>query len=298
MAEKKSASVRSLRSFMNWAIQFTDGQYLFRGVSNDTYKIEASAYRRLPEEERGDPVKLLKITQELIYSAQSLGHDRNEGEPRSELELLAHLQHYGAATCLIDFTRDVMVALWMACQQSTKEKDNKKKKAKGKVFAVRSDNLSQFREVSDKQRRCAKIKDFFEQDNNRYPLYQWQPNYQNNRIIAQESVFIFGGADVPVEAECTIFPSAKEKLLTDLYRISGISEASIYPDFDGFVSQHAWNKPYRAPGALNKLQKGMRTVQGEKQDESTTSPDVGVLAPALSAEPTSFESSMPRGDKK
>ena len=283
---------------MNWAIQFTDGQYLFRGVSNDTYKIEASAFRRLPREESGDPVKLLKITQELIERARSLGHDRNEGEPRSDLELLAHLQHYGAATCLIDFTRDVMVALWMACQQSTKEKDNNTKKAKGKVFAVRSDNLSQFRDVTDKQRCSAKIKDFFEQDEKGYPLYQWHPNYQNNRIIAQESVFIFGGADVPVEAECTIFQSAKRKLLTDLYRISGISEASIYPDFDGFVSQHAWNKPYRAPDALNKLQKGMRTVQGEKQDESTTPPDVGALATPLSAEATSFESSKPRGDKK
>lgn len=298
MAEKEHARVRTLSSFMNWAIQFTDGQYLFRGVSNDTYKIEASAYRRLPKEERGDPVKLLKITQELIDSARSLGHDRNEGQPRSDLELLAHLQHYGAATCLIDFTRDVMVALWMACQQSTKEKDKNVKKAKGKVFAVRSDNLSQFRDVSDKQRRCAKIKDFFEQDNKRYPLYQWQPNYQNNRIIAQESVFIFGGADVPAEAECTIFPSAKQKLLTDLYRISGISEASIYPDFDGFVSQHAWNKPYRAPDAFNILQKGMQTVQGEKQDESIPSPDVGPLRAPPSAEATSFESPKPRGDKK
>ena len=113
---------------MKWAIQFTDGQYLFRGVSNDTYKIEASAYRRLPKEDRRDPVKLLKITKELIDNARSLGHDRNEGQPRSDLELLAHLQHYGAATCLMDFTRDVMVALWMACQQSTKERDKKKRK--------------------------------------------------------------------------------------------------------------------------------------------------------------------------
>ena len=111
MAEKNDARVRTLSGFMEWAIQFTDGQYLFRGVSNDTYKIEASAYRRLPKEDLEDPGKLLTITQELIYNARALGHDRNEGQPLSDLELLAHLQHYGAATCLIDFTRDVMVAL-------------------------------------------------------------------------------------------------------------------------------------------------------------------------------------------
>ena len=162
---------------------------------------------------------------------------------------------------------------------------------------MRSDNLSQFRVVSDEQRRCAKIGDFFEQENKRYPLYQWQPNYQNNRIIAQESVFIFGGADVPIEAECIILPSAKQKLLTDLYRISGISEASIYPDFDGFVSQHAWNKPYREPDALNILQKGMQAVQGEKRDESTPSPDVGPLRDPQSPEATSIEAPNPRGEK-
>lgn len=298
MAAKSDARVRTLSGFMEWAIQFTDGQYLFRGVSNDTYKIEASAYRRLPKEDRGDPVKLLAITQELIASARSLGHDRNEGRPRSDLELLAHLQHYGAATCLIDFTRDVIVAIWMACQQSTKEKDTKKKKAKGKVFAVRSDHLSQLRNVSDEQRQHADIGDFFKKDDRGYPLYQWQPNNQNDRIMAQKSVFIFGGADVPVEAECIILASAKQKLLADLYRISGISEGRIYPDFDGFVSQYAWNKPYRAPDALDKFQKGMESSQGEKQDVGTPSIDAAPSPDPPSAEGTSIESSKPRGDKR
>lgn len=293
MAAKSDARVRTLSGFMKWVIQFTDGQYLFRGVSNDSYKIEASVCRRLPKENRGDPLKLLNVTQELIARARSLGHDRNEGHPRSDLELLAHLQHYGAATCLIDFTRDVMVALWMACQQSTMEKDKSKKTTKGKVVAVRSDHPSQFRNVSDGERNCANIEYFFKEEKRGYPLYQWQPNYLNNRIIAQESVFIFGGADVPVEAECIISARAKQKLLTDLYRISGISEESLFPDFDGFVSQHAWNKPYRAPDALNKLQKGMETAQREKQDESTPSPDVGPLRDPSSAEATSLETSKP-----
>ena len=39
----------TLSEFIEWAAQFSDGQYLFRGVSTESYKIEASAYRRLPE---------------------------------------------------------------------------------------------------------------------------------------------------------------------------------------------------------------------------------------------------------
>ena len=46
MAQKESRRVKTLSGFMKWAEQFNDGQYLFRGVTRDTYKIEASTYRR------------------------------------------------------------------------------------------------------------------------------------------------------------------------------------------------------------------------------------------------------------
>ena len=296
MAVKKTPRVRSLTGFLKWAAKFENGQYLFRGVSNDTYEIQASSSRRL-EQEDGNPAQLLKVNQDLIDKARLLGHDWQDGHHLSDLELLAQLQHYGAATCLIDFTRNALVALWMACQQSAK-KNTTQKPANGKVFAVRNDNLSQFRHVTPKLLRDKDIDFFFKEENGRFPLYQWQPKYQNNRIIAQQSVFVFGGADVPVEKECIILAGGKKILLTSLGGISGITEASIYPDFDGFARQHAWNKPYRAPDALDKLQKGMEIVQGEKRDESALSPDVGPLRDPPSPEANSLEASKPRGDKQ
>ena len=134
-AEKASSRVKTLNSFIKWAAQFNDGQYLFRGVSNKDYEIEASAYRRLPEGAIKNPARLLRINQDLIEKARLLGHDQKNGQRLSDLELLAELQHFGAATCLIDFTRNALVALWMACQQSTT------KDANGKVFAVHSSHL-------------------------------------------------------------------------------------------------------------------------------------------------------------
>lgn len=68
-------SVKNLSEFVEWAAQFNDGQYLFRGVSTESYKIEASAYRRLPEADRNNPSKLLKINKDLIEKARNLGHD-------------------------------------------------------------------------------------------------------------------------------------------------------------------------------------------------------------------------------
>ena len=76
MTEKASRRVKTLNSFIKWAAQFNDGQYLFRGVSNEGYEIEASAYRRLPEGAINNPDMLLRINQDLIQKARLLGHDQ------------------------------------------------------------------------------------------------------------------------------------------------------------------------------------------------------------------------------
>ncbi len=263
MAEKASRRVKTLDSFIKWAAQFNDGQYLFRGVSKDTYEIEASAYRRLPSEADKNPDRLLRINQDLIEKARLLGHDQQNGQQLSDLELLAELQHFGAATCLIDFTRNALVALWMACQQSTTGEAN------GKVVAVRSDDSARFETITPKLVTNEDIDYFFKEDEQRgYPLYQWQPKYQNNRIIAQQSVFIFGGAQVEIEAECVILKGGKGDILTSLDKVSGITEGTIYPDFDGFARLHAQNKPYIEPDPQDHLQRGSEVYQRGDLDDA------------------------------
>lgn len=259
MAEKASSRVKTLNSFLKWAAQFNDGQYLFRGVSNEGYEIEASAYRRLPEGAIKNPARLLRINQDLIEKARLLGHDQKNGQRLFDLELLAELQHFGAATCLIDFTRNALVALWMACQQSTtRDANGKIREANGKVFAVRSDDSARLETITPKLVREKDIDYFFRRDERRgYSLYQWQPKYQNHRIIAQQSVFIFGGAQIETEAECIILKSSKGNMLTSLEKVSGITEGSIYPDFDGFARQHAHNKPYVEADPQDLLQRSI-----------------------------------------
>ena len=263
MAEKESFRVKTLSSFVKWAAQFDDGQYLFRGVSRDTYEIEASAYRRLLSEADKNPDQLLRINQDLIEKARLLGHDQKNGQQLSDLELLAELQHFGAATCLIDFTRNALVALWMACQQSTAGEAN------GKVVAVRSDDSARFETITPKLVTNEDIDYFFKEDEQRgYPLYQWQPKYQNNRIIAQQSVFIFGGAQIEIEAECVILKGGKGDILTSLDKVSGISEGTIYPDFDGFARLHAHNKSYVEPDPQDHLQRGSEVYQRGDLDDA------------------------------
>ena len=164
---------------------------------------------------------------------------------------------------MIDFTRNALVALWMACQQSTTGEAN------GKVFVVRSDEFSPLEKITPKLVTDKDIDYFFRRDERRdYPLYQWQPKYQNNRIIAQQSVFIFGGAQIETEAECVILKSGKGNMLTSLDQVSGITEGSIYPDFDGFARLHAQNKPYTEPDPQDHLQRGHEVHQRGDLDDA------------------------------
>ena len=262
MENEKVIPVETLSQFIEWTAQFSDGQYLFRGVSTEGYKIEASAYRRLPEIDRNNPSKLLKINKDLIEKARSLGHDQRDTQQLSDLELLAELQHFGAATCLIDFSRSALVALWFACQQGSQTEAN------GKVFAVRHDDMVRLKTVNPDL--ITKDIDYFltPDENDRYLLYQWQPKLQNNRIIAQQSVFVFSGAQIEAEAEYVIDKNNKQDILTSLDKISGITEANIYPDFDGFARLHAHNEPYIEPDPQDYLQRGIEAHQNDNPDDA------------------------------
>jgi tetratricopeptide (TPR) repeat protein len=247
---------------MEWAARFKVEQHLFRGVSTESYKIEPSACRRLPKSHRNNPSKLLKINKDLIEKARSLGHDQKDGKQLSDLELLAELQHFGAATCLIDFSHNALIALWFACQQSSKGKAN------GKVFAVNRYDIIHLKTVTPDLVK-KNIDHFLKPDrNNKYLLYQWQPKLQNNRIIAQQSVFLFSGSQIEAEAECVIEKSSKQDILTSLEQILGLTEASIYPDFDGFARLHAQDKPYIEPDPIGFWVRGIYAHQANNLDDA------------------------------
>ena len=282
MAEKDSRRVKTLSEFIEWAAQFNDGKYLFRGVPNDDFKIEAAAYRRLPKLS-GNLSKLLEINKRLIEDARSLGHDQKNGQQLSDLELLAELQHFGAATCLIDFSRSALVALWFACQQRTTEQETN-----GKVFAVRRDDPARFKTVNPELIK-QNIDYFFNPDeDNKYWLYQWEPKLQNSRIIAQHSVFVFGRVEIESVPECIIIKSSKlkiksnkQKILESLNQLSDITEASIFPDFDGFARLHAHDKPYVESNAHTYLRRGNEALQNNNLDDAISYyTEVIRLAPA------------------
>lgn len=246
-----SDPIESLNAFLKWVQELPHGNYVYRGVSNEDYLIEASTYRRLKNqrgefrnEEDKSAERLRQINWEMIEDANRHRHGWENDQPPPHLNLLAKLQHSGAATCLIDFTKNPLVALWMACRKSGRGSVD------GKVYAVEIGSRFPYKPVSSDEARNMEIDDFFQGDEKTgYQLYQWQPHYQDNRMLAQQSVFLFGGGwgEIKPSDECIISEKFKQKIWDSLKRSAGISEDILFPDFEGFASQRAQNKAYNKP---------------------------------------------------
>ena len=192
--------------------------------------------------------KFLQINKGLIAEARLRGHGEKDGRKLGDLEILAEFQHYGAATGLIDFTYNAQIALYFACQKDVKwerDSEDSMEAPDGKVYVVLND--------PDKFQKIApdllekRVDEFFQGSQ----LYHWEPGYHNNRVIAQQSVFLFGASEIDGDAACVIKKNNKQNILLELERVSGITQAMLFPDFDGFARLYSEDVLYTELSALD-----------------------------------------------
>ena len=298
MAKEAPNQITTLNEFIEWieelkkrAEQLNLGKCLFRGLSNEEYSIEASAWRRLKHEvDKNNPGMFLEINIGLINDARLYEHHVKNGRELKDLEILAELQHFRAATCLIDFTYSAQVALWFACQSSYSNAPNSEELADGKVGVV-FDNTSKIKQITPELLN-KEISYFFEtNEDGIYPLYQWQPRQLNNRIFPQYSVFLFGGDRIiEPDEECIIAADSKQKILASLEDFSQTTEATLFPDFEGFVYQRTQERPYNVP---DYKEHGYRAYQNRQYEEAITYFDE-----AINRNPNDIEAYKLRGDAK
>ena len=296
--DTESKGIKTLDAFLKWAAQFdvkeNSAKYLFRGVPNADYEIDASAYRRVKKGGDGDETsdeefeRFLQLNRDMINDARFRGHDRRSDRELADLEILTEFQHYGAATCLIDFTYNPLVALWFACKPESDKSSKKccscKQKSKvspiaGKVVAVRPNDSIEFREITLKSLK-KKIDYFFRDNKNniRKRLYQWQPRHQNSRIIAQQSIFLFGVLEInpDTDKECIIDGSSKEQIRESLKQIYGIAEDMLFPDFEGFAGQHSQGIPYTLRTVPQYMERGASAYQKQEYKVAIAEYDMAI----------------------
>ncbi len=246
--------VESVEGFTEWIKDLEGGLFLYRGLADHKWEVETSARRRLREsrdETSTDvtPREFQSYIIDLLQRARRRGFGLRDGVEIPDLYLLAELQHYGAATCLIDFTVNPLIALWFACGEKNKS---------GKVVAIKTDDPDEFSEPSYEDTNNKKIQDFL----NEKKLCKWEPSDRNNRIIAQQSIFVFGRKRIEKSnyKEIQISREYKAAILEDLKQF-GITEDTLFRDFPGFSFSNFHNKPYAVKSAKDYFDSGRAAQQ-------------------------------------
>lgn len=273
--KKKKIYIDSIEGFNKWLRDRCERGMIYRGMENSRRCLSASLYHRLGGKEEGnspkDMLAFIDATKELIQEAKREGHHQNDGKEMKNLELLAGLQHIGAATCLIDFSDNPFVALWFACRPTTD-----KNPPEGKVVALYTKNP----EYPDKftivesEHWGNDIDTFLDKGQ----LWIWSPPKQNSRIIAQQSVFILGKGVIEkkeIDETCFINKKAKKNILRELEK-HGISEDFLFCDYDGFARQNAWNKPYQDLTSKDYLFRAMYAFQSNDLDKAIENCDKAI----------------------
>ena len=256
------------------ASEGSEGNYAYRGQANAEWKkVESGAFRRLKTTNR--EVFISYHEKELLEPARMEGHGVGEDRPLYDLELLAKLQHHDAATCLIDFTRNFLVAMWFACEFYKEEEEEKD----GKIFILDTSDKKNFLSLEEKdlEKKVRPILTFQTHDEApsskeetilslpKPSWWHWSPHgLLEQRVLKQDSVFIFGQPKMEGTAlkEIEIKHEHKDKILEELERL-GITERTLFKDLPGFAYSHGRNKSLPRGYGTQKyyLRKGNEALQ-------------------------------------
>lgn len=228
--------------------------YMWRGQADINWALHSSAYRRLSKNgvAQVSERNMRDYEKRIISEATHQGYDYDNGRKLTDLEILAKLQHHGAATRLVDFSRNMLVALWFACKS---EEDKT-----GLLFGIHTEHLGGFEGRPENRSYNETL------GNDSLKIHNhpqtWQPPVVTKRIAAQSAQFLYSSvSDHPagslsfVKDNKAMLPIAitsklKPVLLELLEGTFDIRLFTLFPDLDGFClansehfevySNHRW----------------------------------------------------------
>ena len=277
----------------------------FRGQRDRCWLLESSAERRLKKGLKGqdrihDSLFIEYHRDNLLQTGKLRNYDKREGNQLADLELLADLQHHGAATCLLDFTRNALVALWFACENAPGESggfdqetveglgESHKVFNDGKVFVVNTaderggfqevtprdiagksiENVLRFKTRDEDSARERTDQDSLKSSSDEAKFWYWTPAHLNERITAQGSLFLFAppSSGKPSSEDIVVAAEYKGQIRKELEALYNIHEESLFPDFVGFAYTQRHDAPIDIPDSEEYRRRGIEAAQrGEQQ---------------------------------
>lgn len=235
--------VWSIESLTNCIKDIVDKQidrFVFRGQPDSNFALDCGATRRINKQILLDnPRNVLEVKKKdllyyhvnLVEEAKLKGYHLTGRKNLSTLELLAELQHFGCATMLVDFTRNVLISLFFACR-SHYDKN-------GAIYILQLNDVENLIGIDYKtsQDEGEDILTTILDEQNDF-LYFWEPRKINERINPQKSIFIFGKPIIDnYYRKIIIYKEFKKYINKQLELLYDINESTLFNDFYGFAQQ-------------------------------------------------------------
>ena len=254
-------------------------RYVWRGLGDVGYALHTSIHRRFLRSKADlSDVAFAGAEIRLLKAARAAGYAVIGGRTITNVELLALLQHEGAATRFLDVTPDPFIALFFACEHALVSDSS------AALVAIRIEDDQVARDLPEPFEGDTVFETVRDAASNRERSYfLWQPPPLNERIKAQRGMFIIGKLTAePVEQtyssiELGLLDKALEKTRVDkllepskgryiaeggpqlvIFRISpalrrtlrqvlatrfGYTTQTVYPDFNGLAQAYSWGVP-------------------------------------------------------
>ena len=229
------------------------GKCAFRGQADSTWKLHSAATRRLIRYFMNDEniTKATHFSQiylayhrgELLEPARTNGFGTDDGQEVSDLQLLAKLQHLGAATGLIDFTWDSLVALWFACERDDRD---------GQVLVLDLSDSLRFQKICSEEARHS-AEELLSPSSSLQKQFYCEAMVHDEappQALRQRNVFVIGRPQIPNDAISAIVISACDKvhIRRKIEDLLAVGELALFPDIQSFSAANGAQSPLRQIG--------------------------------------------------